>query len=329
MFLGRHLVETAIARGHEITLFNRGKHNPDLFPNVEKLRGNRDGDLAALQNGCWDGVIDTCGTVPRMVRSSAEVLSDRVGHYTFISTVSVYADFPGTPGIDENYPVGTLADPFMEAVNGATFGPLKAQSEQVVERAMPGRALIIRSGQIVGPYDPTDRFTYWPSRVAQGGEVLVPSGPDLQVQIIDARDLAEWILSMVESRRTGIYNATGPEHPQRMQRLLEACTAESESDVTFTWVDDQFLIEAGVARRMDNMPLWMPLAPGAATINCRKAIAAGLTFRPLADTVRDTLAWDITRPPDRERRAGLTREHEAELLHAWHSQRRFPSHIAT
>lgn len=320
IFLGRHVVEAALVRGHHVTLFNRGKHNPDLFPDIEKLRGDRDGDLAPLRGRCWDAVIDTCGYLPRVVRASAELLSDATDHYTFISTLSVYADFPSTAGIDESYPVGTLADPTLEIVNDETFGPLKALCEQAVEETMPGRALTIRSGQIVGPQDPTDRFTYWPRRVAQGGEILVPRGPDLQVQIIDARDLAEWILTMVESSQTGIYNATGPEHPLYMQQLLEACKATSGVDGTFASVDDHFLLEAGIGRRLDDMPLWMPNAPGAANVNFSKAIAAGLTFRLIAETIRDTLAWDATRPPNIQRRAGLTHAREAELLQRWHSR---------
>jgi len=316
VFLGRHLVEVALARGHEVTLFNRGRHNPDLFPNVEKLRGNRDTDIAALQGRCWDAVIDTCGNVPRVVRTSAELLANAVGHYTFISSISVYADFPDTLGIDEGYGVGTLVDPTVEAINGETFGPLKALCEQAAEQVMPGRVLTIRPGLMVGPHDPTDRFTYWPRRVAQGGEVLVPGEPDLRVQIIDVRDLAEWSLSMIESHQTGTYNATGPEYPLTMERLLEVCEAESRSDASFTWVDERFLLEAGIRPRME-LPLWMPDAPGAATVNCSKAMAAGLTFRALADTVKDTLDWDAVRPPDVKRRAGLRSKRERQLLQAW------------
>ncbi len=200
VFLGRHLVEAATARGHSVTLFNRGQHNPELYPEVEKLRGDRDSDLSALQGRRWDAVIDTCGYLPRAVRASAELLADAVDHYTFISSISVYADFH-TPAMDESAPVGTLADETVEEVTGETYGPLKALCEQAAERALPGRVLNIRPGLIVGPHDPTDRFTYWPVRVARGGEVLAPGRPHVPVQVIDGRDLAEWTVRMVEARQ--------------------------------------------------------------------------------------------------------------------------------
>ena len=180
VFLGRHLVEAALARGHAVTLFNRGQHNPDLFPEVERLRGDRDGDLQALEGRRWDAVVDTCGYVPRVVRASAEMLAPNVDHYTFISSISVYAD-TSKPGIDEQAPVGTLDDPTTEEVTGESYGPLKALCEQAAEAAMPGRVLNIRPGLIVGPHDPTDRFTYWVRRVAEGGEVLAPGNPHAPV----------------------------------------------------------------------------------------------------------------------------------------------------
>src|SRR5574337_1126119 len=222
VFLGRHLVEVAIARRHEITLFNRGQHNPDLFSHVEKLRGNRDGDLTALQGRRWDVVIDTCGFVPRIVRASTELLADAIDHYVFISSLSVFKDF-SVSGMDESAAVSTLADETVEEVNGETYGPLKALCEQAAERVMPGRVLIIRPGLIVGSHDPTDRFAYWPQRVAQGGEVLAPGHPNRAIQMIDVRDLAEWIVQMVETGRSGVYNATGPDYALTMGQLLEAC----------------------------------------------------------------------------------------------------------
>ncbi len=322
VFLGRHLVEAALARGHEVTLFNRGQHNPDLFPNVEKLRGNRDGDWEALQGREWDAVIDTSGYVPRVVRASAALLADAVKHYTFISSLSVYADF-SVVGIDESAPVGKLQDETVEEVTGETYGPLKALCEQAAEQAMPGRVLNIRPGLIVGPYDPTDRFTYWVHRVARGGEVLAPGRPEYLVQFIDARDLAEWNVRMVEAEQTGVYNATGLDYPLTMGQLLEECKTVSGSDAQFTWVDEQFLLDAKVQPWME-LPLWIPESDpnsaGFSAFDCGKAIADGLTFRPLAETIRDTLAWDATRPADVERRAGLKRERETELLEAWHKR---------
>jgi nucleoside-diphosphate-sugar epimerase len=324
VFLGRHLVEAAHARGHTITLLNRGQHNPGLFPGVEKLRGDRDGGLSALRGRRWDVAIDTCGYIPRVVRASAELLADAVEHYTFISSISVYASF-GTIGMDEQAPVGTLADETVEVVDGETYGPLKALCEQAAERAMPGRVLNVRPGLIVGPHDPTDRFTYWPHRVAQGGAVLAPDQPEHGTQIIDVRDLADWIVRMVEARQTGIYNATGPEYRLTMGQVLDTSRAVSGSDARINWVSERFVLDAGVQPWME-LPLWVPAEDpsnaGFDKIDCARAIAAGLRFRPLADTIRDTLAWDATRPADHEWRAGLKREREAELLAAWGLQQR-------
>ncbi|MCI0580200.1 MAG: SDR family oxidoreductase [Chloroflexi bacterium] len=314
LFVGRSLVEAALARGHEVTLFNRGQHNPELFPQVEKLRGNRDGDLEALKGRQWDAAVDTCGYVPRIVRASAELLAGAVNHYTFISTISVYADF-SRPGINEDDPVGKLEDESVEEVNGETYGPLKALCEQAAEAAMPGRVLTVRPGLIVGPHDPTDRFTYWPWRVAQGGQVLAPGRPDHQAQIIDVRDLAEWNLRLIEAGQTGLYNATGPDYPLTLGQVLDTSRQVSQSDATFTWVDETFLLAAGVQPWIE-LPLWLPGEEyaGLHHVEVGKAVAAGLTFRPLPDTVRDTLAWAQTRPADHQWRAGLPPEREQELL---------------
>lgn len=325
VFLGRHLVEAATARGHSVTLFNRGQHNPDLYPEAEKLRGDRDGDLSALQGRRWDAVIDTCGYVPRAVRATAELLAGAVDHYTFISSISVYTDFH-SPGMDETAPVGTLADETVEEVTGETYGPLKALCEQAAERALPGRVLNIRPGLIVGPHDPTDRFTYWPVRVARGGEVLAPGHLRTSVQVIDGRDLAEWTVRMVEARQVGAFNATGPDYELTMERLLEQCKAAAGSDARFVWVDEQFLLDNEV-KPWTELPLWVAGDGHMAhllRIDCRKAFSAGLTFRPLAETIRDTLAWNATRPADEdtdeEPRAGMKPEREAELLRAWRAQ---------
>jgi 2'-hydroxyisoflavone reductase len=315
VFLGRHLVDAALARGHEVTLFNRGQHNPDLYPELERLRGDRDGGLDALKSRQWDAAIDTCGYVPRIVRASATLLADAVAHYTFISTISVYADVT-QPGVDERGPVGTLADATVEEITGETYGPLKALCEEAVEAALPGRALIIRPGLIVGPYDPTDRFTYWPVRVARGGEVLAPGRPARAIQVIDGRDLAEWTVRMVEGRRAGIYNADGPDYLLTMGALLDTCREVAGSDARFTWVGDEALLAAG-ATPWSEVPVWVPEreAQGFFSIDCGKALAAGLTIRPIAETVRDTLAWHATRPAG-PMKAGMTREREAELLRA-------------
>jgi 2'-hydroxyisoflavone reductase len=316
-FLGRHIVDAALARGHELTLFTRGEQNPDLFPGVEKLRGNRDGHLELLRGRQWDAVVDTSGYVPRVVRASADVLAGNVSRYTFISSISVYADFH-TRGMDESAPVGTLENESVEEITGETYGPLKALCEQEVVQVLPGRALVIRPGLIVGPHDPTDRFTYWPARVAKGGEVLAPDHPERNTQFIDVRDLAAWIVRMVEAGKTGTYNATGPEYPLTMGRLLDVCKAVSGSDARFTWVPEQFLLDASVGPWME-LPLWVPVSEGEGfdAVSCARAMRDGLTFRPLKETVRDTLAWDAEQPAGRERKAGLAPEKERAVLAKW------------
>ncbi|HEX6385218.1 MAG TPA: SDR family oxidoreductase [Anaerolineae bacterium] len=317
-FLGRALVEAAQSAGHEVTLFNRGQSNPDLFPGLEQLRGDRDGGLDALQGRRWDAVIDTCGYVPRVVRASAELLAGAVDHYTFISSLSVYAD-PTIVGMDESAPVGTLADETTEEITGETYGPLKVLCEKAATEAMNGRALIVRSGLIVGRHDPTDRFSYWPYRVARGGEVLAPGQPDDPVQIIDVRDIAEWTLRATEARLAGPYNVTGPDYRLTMEDVLQTCREVSGSNAYFTWVSDAFLLEHDVAAYTE-MPLWIPAEyPGFDRFDVSKALRDGLTFRPLEQTVHDTLDWLATRPADWQWRGGLTPEREAELLRAWHA----------
>jgi len=325
-FLGRHLAAAALAAGHEITLFNRGQSGPGLFPEVEQLRGDRDGDLAALEGRRWDAVVDTSGYVPRIVRASAQLLADKTDHYTFISSISVYRDFAES-GIDETYPVATLEDEGVEEVNGETYGALKALCEREVHRAFPGRALIIRPGLIVGPHDSTDRFTYWPHRVAQGGEVLAPNGPDLASQVIDVRDLAEWNVRLIESQvpsRAGFYNATGPTSTLGLGQVLDACKLASGSDATITWVSEDFLTEHDVKYWQD-LPAVVPERDsklgGMPRIDISKAVQAGLTFRPIEQMVQDTLGWHRTRPPTVPLKAGLTREREAGLLTLWRQRK--------
>lgn len=315
-FLGRALVEAALAAGHELTLFNRGQSNPGLFPDVEELHGDRDGGLDVLAGRKWDAVIDTCGYVPRVVRASAEFLKDAVDHYVFVSTISVYADF-ATVGMDESAPLGTMEDETVEEITGETYGPLKVLCEKAVTEVMgEAHALHIRAGLIVGPHDLSDRFSYWPHRVAQGGDVLAPGAPEAPVQIIDVRDLAAWIIEAVAAGLSGAYNVTGPAYRLTMGQVLETCRAVSDSDANLVWVSDEFLQANEVGAYME-MPLWVPASEeyaGFDTVNCQKAIEAGLVFRPLADTVHDTLAWLQTRPSDHQWRAGLSREKEADLL---------------
>ena len=337
-FVGLHLVTAALARNHEITLFNRGKHrgtNPSAaLTSVETIYGDRNSDLAGLQGRRWDAVVDTCGYLPRTVRASAETLSHSVDRYVFISSLSVYADV-SVFGIDETAPIATLTSEQLEKANaidssgqvsavtyGQMYGGLKALCEQAAEEVLPNRVLIIRPGLIVGPYDYTDRFTYWIARVARGGEVLAPGCPDRYVQFIDVRDLAEWIVRMIERKETGVYNANSLPYDLTMERVLEECKMVSDSDASFTWVSDDFLMEEKVAP-WSEMPLWMPevAAPhlkGFMFINCNKAVGSGLSLRPLNDTIRDALSWRETYYLDEELKAGIDPDKEKRLLRKWH-----------
>jgi 2'-hydroxyisoflavone reductase len=315
-FLGRHLVEAALEDGYRPTLFNRGLSEPGLFPEVEKIEGDREGDLSALLGRRWDAVIDTCGYVPRVVEASAGLLAGAVDHYTFVSSISVYSD-DLAPGADEEAPVRELPDPKVEEVTGETYGGLKALCERAAEEEMPGRVLSVRPGLISGPYDPTDRFTYWPRRIASGGEVLAPDHEERKVQYIDVRDLASWIVEMSGQRRTGTYNATGPDYELHMGRLLEECEAVGGAGAEPVWVSEDFLLEKGV-EPFTELPLWVPREYAAMlAVDCGKAIAAGLTFRPLSETIEDVLDWDRARPVGTEPAAGLAPEREQELLRAW------------
>ena len=331
-FTGPHQVRYALSRGHKVTVFNRGKTHPGELPEgVEQLIGDRNGQLDALKNRQWDVVIDNPTSVPAWVRDAAQVLKGNVDRYIFISTISVYAD-TSKPGTDESAPLAKYNGPdamketrdSIIASKYALYGPLKALSEQEAEKWFPKKTLIIRPGLIVGPGDETDRFTYWPVRVDRGGEVLAPGAPSDPVQIIDARDLAEWTIRMVESGETGINNATGPDKKLGIGEMLETTKTALKSNATFTWVNAEFLEQQKVAPWSD-MPVWIPPRGeegGGNKINNKRALAKGLTFRPLSETARDTLAWFKTRPQDRQSklRAGLTPEREAEVLAAWHKK---------
>lgn len=315
-FLGRALVHSAQERGHQLTLFNRGKSNPDLFPGVDQVTGDRLTDLDRLPSRRWDAVIDTCGYEPAVVHLSAEKLSGRVGLYTFISTISVYADFRQI-GIDETAPVARLPEGEPESFKIDNYGPLKALCEQAAERALPGRVLNVRPGLIVGQYDPTDRFTYWPWRVSQGGDILAPGQPDHPIQYIDVCDLADWTIKMLENGRTGIYNATGPQPAVTLGGLLETCLRVTGSGARLHWLSEAFLLENG-AQPWGELPLWLPESDpesvGMEQVSVDKAVQAGLVFRAVEDTVRSTLRWAATRPADHAWRAGMAREKELALL---------------
>jgi len=323
-FLGPEVVAPALARGHQITLFNRGKTNPQLFPEVEKLHGDRDGDLSALAGRTWDAVVDTSGYVPRIVGKSAAALQSS-GQYVFISTISVY-DAAHQTAIDEQSPVHKLDDPTVEKVGPETYGGLKALCEKAAEKEMPGRVTVIRPGLIAGPGDPSDRFTYWPVRAARGGEAAAPGSPSDPVQFIDVRDLGAWIVTMIERRRFGVWSAVGPRDPLTMGGLLDACRRAAGSDVRYTWVDAAFLEKSDVSPWSD-MPVWLPPSSddaAALRISNARAVRDGLTFRPAEDTARDTLAWFRAQREARtaQLKAGLSPEREATLLAAWNQRPR-------
>jgi 2'-hydroxyisoflavone reductase len=312
-FLGRAAVESALARGHEVTLFNRGETNPELFPEAEKLRGDRTQDLDVLRGRDWDAVFDTAGYIPAVVRASAEALADATQYYLFVSSVSAYAD-QGRRN-DETSPLAELGgDPDDRLTDDfSNYGALKALCERAVQDVYGERAAVVRPGLIVGAHDPTGRFTYWPHRVARGGEVVAPGPPERQVQFVDVRDLGDWFVELAERRTGGAYNATHP--GLSFEQLLETCRQASGSDATFTWVPDSLLVEHEVGEWME-LPLWLhdPANVGTLDADVSLVVEAGLTFRPLTETVRDAL--ELAQTVDG---VGLTPEREAELLAAAHS----------
>jgi 2'-hydroxyisoflavone reductase len=328
-FIGPFQVKYALERGHQVTVFNRGKTHPAELPKeVEQLIGDRNGQLDALKNRKWDVAIDNPTSVPVWVGDVAQVLKGNIDRYVFISTISVYAD-ASKANISEDAPLApyTGADPMKESRDSIIaskfqlYGPLKALSEKEAEKWFPKQTLIIRPGLIVGPRDETDRFTYWPVRIDRGGEVMAPGDPSDPVQFIDGRDLAEWVIRMVETRETGVYNATGPAKTLGVGAMLEGIKTANNSKANFTWVNTDFLEEQKVAPWSD-MPVWVPPrgeAAGMGRINIQWAVGKGLTFRPLEVTARDTLAWFKSQPPERQKlKAGITAEREAEVLAAWH-----------
>jgi 2'-hydroxyisoflavone reductase len=333
-FTGPYQVKYALARGHKVTVFNRGKSHPGILPEgVEQLTGDRNtGDLNALKGRKWDIVIDNPTMLPKWVHDAGEILKGNVDRYIFISTISVYADGL-KPGADETSPLAKYdgKDAMKEtretviASKFALYGPLKALSEKEAEKWFPGKACIIRPGLIVGPGDETDRFTYWPVRIARGGEVLAPGNPTDPAQIIDARDLAEWTIRMAEQGATGIYNATGPAAPMGIGGMLEGIKSALSSNAKFTWVPADFLAKEKIEPWSD-MPVWIPPSAedSGMTVSNKAALAKGLTFRPLSETARDTLAWFEAQPKERQEKmhAGLTKEREAEVLAAWHKEKK-------
>jgi 2'-hydroxyisoflavone reductase len=325
-FAGPPIVEAARARGHRVTLFNRGKTNPGLFPDVETILGDRMTDMDRLGGREWDAVIDTWAPGPTLVSRAAELLHEHVGHYLYLSTISVYK--LGRDPIDEQsevlkLPPG-LALKDIHAIDEKVYGPLKALAEQAAEAKMPGRATSVRAGVLVGPTDPSDRFLYWPPRMARGGEMIAPGAPDDRMTFIDIRDLGAWFVTLIEQKTMGVYNAVGPSDPL-LGAVLEQVRRGVGSTAKLTWVDGAWL-EANDAAGWGSFPLAVLKGDeqaGFGRVSAARAIAAGLTFRPAADTARDALAWWNKEPAARraQERPGITLEREAELLQKWRATR--------
>ena len=314
-FLGPALVADALAGGHRVTLFNRGLSSREPVAGVELIQGDRESDLQLLARRSWDAVIDTCGYIPRQVKLSAEALSGSVGHYTFISTLSVYPP-AGAANRDESAALLSLDDPSIEDVTDESYGPLKALCEAQARRVFPDSSLIIRPGLIVGPRDPTNRFTYWVTRAARGGAAIAPPAKQ-PIQFVDARDLAAFTLRLVEQGGSGTYNVTGPAGRMTFGELLPRIKQALDCDVEWLHASDEFLRDNEVGEFME-LPLWInrALAESFMTFNIDQAIADGLLFRPIASTIRDTYDWALTLPESTPKPADLPPEKELRLLAA-------------
>ena len=311
-FLGRAVIDAALDREHDVTLFNRGTTDADLYPQLERIHGDRDGGLDALRGRKWDAVVDTSGYLPRVVGDSASLLADAVGHYVFVSSISVYASFAEV--VDETALLAELSEPGSEDV-AKDYGALKAHCERAVEDAFPGRSTAVRAGLIVGPHDPTGRFTYWPHRITRGGDVLVPGPAWRPLQLVDVRDLAEWIVSAAEQRLVGPFNAT---NSTTMGAVVDAARRVTGASSRTVEVDDAFLADQGVGEWME-LPLWVDTRNADwrhfLEVDVARAREAGLGFRPLEETVEATLADAETVDG-----VGLAPDRERELLGAWWSR---------
>ena len=322
VFLGRALTDAALAGGHVVTHFHRGKSSaPDA--RVETLNGDRAGSLDALAGRAWDAVIDTSGYLPQVVTRSAQALRATAGRYLFVSSISVYDNFE-REGIDEDWPLAPAPDPLPDTMTWDKYGALKAACEAVVREAFGAKSLVVRPGLLVGPHDTTDRFTWWPARVARGGRIAAPAHPALPVQFVDVRDLAEWMVRLLDRDASGTFNATSPPAAITMGEVLAECRRAAASEAVFEWLDEAFLKEHGV-KAWTEMPLQAPASDpkmrGFAKVSVARALAGGLAFRKLSRTIADTLAWHRTRPADHEWKAGLAPEREARLLEAWDRRR--------
>ena len=322
-YIGPHMVREALRRRHNVTLFNRGKTNSALFRDLELLVGDRNNGLDALKDRSWDAVIDNSGYVPRHVTDSARLLSPSVSHYVFVSSISAYASFTGAN--DEDSPLATMPDESVEEVTGGTYGPMKALCEQrAVAEMGEDRVTILRPTYICGPGDHTDRFSYWPVRTMQGGEMLWPGTPQDKIQIIDVRDFANFVVDAVEQRISGTYNAVTPAGSYSMGELLADSMAVTGTTVDPTWVSAEFIEAQNLAER-GALPIWSPPTgeyAGVAYVNGERATARGLKNRPIKETARDVISWWKTLPEQRTQkvRAGPSAEREAEVLSLWHEQ---------
>ena len=324
-FIGPYQVQYALDRGHALTLFNRGKTNPGLFPNVERLTGDRANDLASLENREWDVVIDNSATDPTWVERSAQLLAARVKRYVFVSTRSVYKDTSRIPMTIEAEVFTRQNTPLREG-QALPYGLAKAESEKMALKFFPGRTLVVRPSLIVGPGDLTDRFTYWPVRIERGGEVMAPGDGSDPVQVIDARDLSEWMIRLCEMDTTGIYNALGPKVGRTFREFLSGIKdAIPSSTATFTWVDYEFCTKYDL-RGYREFPVWQAARnghEGFGRFDISRELALGVTFRPLPLTVKDTLEYFHAQTPERQEtlKAGITAEREAEMLGLWKSRK--------
>jgi 2'-hydroxyisoflavone reductase len=324
-FIGPHLTDVAMARGWKVTHFNRGKRAPDGVPGVETLIGDRKGELDALRGRKWDVVIDDTGYIPKFVKMSADLLAPNVGYCLFVSSISAYASF-AKPN-DASSPTGVLTNINEDKVTNESYGPMKALCERYSMEAFKGRCSVVRPGYIVGPLDPTDRFTYWPVRVSRGGEMLGPGTPQDPVQIIDVRDLVAWMMTLVEARTLGYFNGVSSPREFTIGDIIATSKqAIPDNNTTVTWVPEAFLFKQWKPEEVD-IPPWSPMTgeyAGASLTDNRNALATGLTIRPLADTVRDTYEWFRTLPAERQEklRAGLNPEVEAATLQAWHASQK-------
>ncbi len=307
-FVGPHLTNELLSRGHKVTHFNRGNPSEFSFPEAEKLQGDRYGDLTALKGRIWDAIIDTAQCTPEAMEDSSKLLQNATNHYTFISSVSVYADL-SLPGINENVPLVDDDENFL-------YARFKAGCEKVIQGYFPKSSLIVRPGVIVGPYESYDRLTYWVRRISEGGKILVPNRPKQKLQLIDVRDLSKWIVTMIEEQTTGIFNASGSQKNFNFENFVNECAKFTNKEVDFVWADEQLLIERYPDNSWSKIPLWVPSSwnhDGIFCIDSRKAQNKGLSYRPLSETIFDTLRWDETRT-DRAMQAGLSREEEEDLF---------------